>query len=1314
MAAVTQDAEHVRQTLRKLFLGLEINGQKTDYHYYKYSPALSEKFEREGKRKKCNGENEATQDDAINDRTVLYGVPVIREATWEDIALDYQDYSADGTDALRVYEMSLLPMSELDPEEEFLRNYELSDPPRNVSFDKFIRQRMRAECAVYGDLSLRHWYALLTGLDRILGTRSLGLGVITTFIMKYGIPFKQNTRDLSQISEEIVSSTVVLLFEMCLMESILEMNVRLRCEEEKIKNEIRVGTITVNMVQIIRELFLVMLPHPKKINNGLRAVYSWFVKCWGTGCEEVIVLESRGSDDRNSKDVNYVRYKSVQNAYAQLVNTSRFHSDSRRANLKKLEDTLLYAEELSGRRMSMPVFHDLLRHVYTAPFDPTNIGHVVLASLLLSIQTMSGYGRAWVKNVGDDPEKIVQPSESNFISRVCKQTEVNFIRAYDEAEKRGFRIVPPHEMYSSLLRLAKNTSSGMSTTVEVIKTFGPRSEYKEDVIKISSRQKAMVIMREGDKIYSDENLRRKFNTSEWFQTKGSRDVPIKSTRTIYAIHISVLAPQLLLTLPLNEYFAQAGGATTPSAPEIAGKIIIGDLEATGSRVMDASDTYRNTSDESILTLALDYSEYDSHMTAYNFRAGMLSGMRRALSKYHSYRYEGYTVDDMIEFGYGDGRISGTLWNGKRAVFRMWEKDYLQLNKGDIEPPEDAAFKIRTPGVFPIRSLEIASKYASKDGDILVSPWDGSDLAKVSTHLSGENSTLIANSLHNMAIGRIMQEELACRAPGVLNILSEMYVGDDTLFYIATNTNSVSKIDRAIDVIFDTVKKCGHEASAAKTTFLPFSAEKTQTHAKQGIYIPQDRMMVVSSEKPKNIENIQGYMRANVTTYVTKVSRGFSERLARLILMFKASILGYRKLKRTVFDGEYRSRKYHSHIEDGYTLCTVRDPMVLFLPIDWNGYGASPVALNIVNTPELILDMIMIPELTPFAYPLLRLRSMALPVWDETKADKRQIKTETPMALFSKLARPAVVAALSNSYLSSAVRELPLQGLGPHQISKTMLHSALLKEQRARTLLSPGYELDYQKELNKHRANPSIRLSILGEDMAIDAGYAKMFTVRMDAETQSTYVFPDVNLSPSFKMQKYLLGNRNMLKIRMSYVDKIDGILRGDVVMRGFVTSTMILRLLEELGTGHTVEDLSTIFQLMNIESRIAQRLAEYVGRSRIRFDTLKVNKGGIAGDEFSMSLNVCTQEMVDSYVSYPWELQQAERDALVLHASQLLMIRASVGLPPCRLHFEVHPEWKNQVRKARITSRMPPRGKITKLCSDVRNLVATMIERQFL
>ncbi|QCQ85346.1 VP1 [CHeRI orbivirus 2-1] len=1311
MAVVVQRQRIAENAAAKILPGIHFKDGSGATFYYKYSKLYRSK-------EKDSIEDEDVDQSSMHVPKTFYELPVLKEATWKDVLSNVKT-SQESENAINVLIDSAALFGDLDPEEEFIKNYKINsflcaDGNYDRTFD-FVMSRGREECQVYGDLSLKHWSALLVTLSEVESFVPLGLQVMKEFVDRYGEPFHQNTRDLSQIKSETFIVTVVLIFEMCITESFSEFNALFRCKEEGLDNII-FGKLKFKLYEMVRELFILCLPYPKYINNKLRAVYSWFVKCWGVAHEEITVLKSIGGDDRNSKEVSYEGYVKFKNPYREAILHSKFFAKSKKENIDKVREIIEYVKSKTVRVIKTPNILFLLENVYETEFNPKRMNDVLLASYLLSIQTITGYGRAWVKNVGDDPDKMLKPTKDNFVKRLSDMTENYVARAYDEAEKHGYTIVKPESMYSALLRMAKNTSSGMSTSVEVYKTYGPRAEKKQTPIRVVSRQKALVIMREGDKIYAKENIEKNFNSVTSYQSKGQRDVPIKSTRTIYAINISVLAPQLLLTLPINEYFAQVGGSTRPNALEMGGKIIIGDLESTGSRVIDAGDTFRNTSDPGILTLALDYSEYDQHMTMDNFRNGMMNGMRRALMKYHDLRYEGMSVEDLLHAGYGVGRLVGSKWNGKRRVLKMIKDDYLSLQESDRVPPIDAPFKFSPPGVSLIRNLDLV-KRTPKEGDeiVLVSPWDGSDLATVTTHLSGENTTLVWNSVHNYAAGTIIREEVASKVPNTLNVESETYVGDDMLFYTSLMVSPRGDVfDKLLNTIFETISLFGHEASQAKTTFLPFSAEKTQTHAKQGIYIGQDRMMFVSSERRKDIEDVGAYMKANVNVFVTKCSRGFSCDLAHIILCYKTMFVGYRKFKRTIMEGgKMRSRHYDS-IEDGYTLCMVRNPLCLYLPIEWNGYGAHPYALNVVMTPEVFIDCMMMESFRDGMLNIVQISNQSPPAWNETKVDKRSLKTKTSMSLFSKLARKSVSKVLQNEEILKQVHELPLQGFGPTEISHTMMHSALLKEPKARTLLAPNYEVDYQEVYNtwERRAD----LMPQGSDLEISMQYCKIFEIEFAEKIdvfKSKY-FPDVNLSPEFKNQKLIIGNRGSARQRMTYVDQIDSILRSDIIMRGFITSSHILAVLEEIGIGHSAEDYATIFSLMNLDEKVCEKLGNYIARDKIRFDAQKLNKAGAGGDEFSMSLDVCTQSMSNQILEFPFELTTTERDAVNLYASQILMLRAAVGIHKTKMIFKVTEKHKRLVQRVRMQSKLPRRRHIKALCANIRTLSGSIIAQQFI
>nr|AGZ92016.1 RNA polymerase VP1 [Changuinola virus] len=1309
MAATVQGACLVRRIIEQYFKGFQITEKHGTYFAYKFSG-----FTRELRMKRGTKYRRTIQEieDSVNKgNEILHGRKVIVECNWIDLLRMTVDYDI----GLQIYEGSMLPIESIEPEEEFLRNYkrnlEVHEP-----MEKFVEMRAKNETQVFGDLPLKVWYGFVEEYSTYLNHTPAGLKMIRCFLTKYGSPFSQSSRDLAKFENINICYTTPLIFEMCLMESILEFNLIHRMKEENLKN-LEFGDEPVNGINLIREFFYVCIPHPKKINNMLRSPYTWFVKMWGVGANQLQVLRSYGSDDRNSKDIFYEKFITVNNKYEHLIKNSSFYKKSKMENIDKIKESVKYSQDIGKHCEDIKTFQKLINKVYFTPFIPSKISNVILASLLLSIQTMTGYGRAWVKNVGTDEAALMKPSKDNLINEVSDYTRNNFIKAYDEAKKKGEEIVKPENLYTSMLRLARNTSSGFSTEIMINKMFGPTVKRQKELIKIHSRIKALVIFTKGHTVFTPEELHKKYNTVLDYQTKGSRDVPIKSTRTIYSINLSVLIPQLVLTLPLNEYFSRVGGSTHPDYPMIGGKIIVGDLEATGSRVVDAADTFRNSSDGDILTIAIDYSDYDTHLTQYNFRGGMLSGLREVVKQYENYRYEGFTLEQLIEFGYGEGRVARTLWNGKRKVVKVSSEAYMMLDDVDREVRE-----FKPPiGVHPVSTNEVLNSLIKKTSNdhncILVSPTDGSDLALVSTHLSGENSTLVANSMHNMAIGTLIQDNINKRYTGKLSFLSEQYVGDDTLFYCKLHTYNAEEFNDIIINIFDTVKKCGHVASESKTMITPYSVEKTQTHAKQGIYIPQDRMMIISSERRKDIEDVQGYMRSQIHTMVTKVSRGFSHDLATNILMLKTSFIGAWKMKRTVLDEKFRDRHFDSDEEDGFTLIQIRDPLTLFIPVAWNGYGAHPAALNIVMSEDIFIDSQIMPHLDGIMKELLLIANSCSPHWNETEADSRQVMPETKMSFFSKMARPAVQIALNNVEIMNEVEKLPLGDFSPNRISRTMMHSALLKEQSARTLLTGGYELEYQNKLNGWLQNNECGDFIVNNQTGeITTNFSKLFNITYgNIIIDEPKKFPDQNLSPAFFLQKSSIGQRMSTRLRMSYIDRIDSILRKDVVMRGFITANTIINILEKIGNTHTAIDLTTLFCLMNIEFKVAEELAMYLTSEKVRFDALKLLKRGMCGDEFSMSLNVATQHMIDTYVQMPYEFTKTEADVMSLYISQLIMLRCALGLQKrkIQIHADENMKQKYKLRVQRFKIHAP-RLRLIKKLIDINRLSVRQLENQFI
>lgn len=419
--------------------------------------------------------------------------------------------------AFEIYINSILPWKELDPEEEFLRNYRVSRDKTEVEL--FIEFRAKNEMQIYGDIPVKVWCCFIMEMSVEFKHTPLGMQVMADFVNRFDSPFHQGNRDLSNLEDFRVAYTTPLLFEMCCMECILEFNIKMRMCEENI-TALEFGDIKVDPIGLLREFFILCLPHPKKINNMLRAPYSWFVKMWGVGADPIVVLYSAAGDDRNSKDVFYDKFRTEHNRYKNLFR-SAFYNESRRMNEEKVQEAIKYSQKLGSHERGLPIFEKMLKSVYTTPFHPHKSTNIILASFLLSIQTITGYGRAWVKNTSTDFEKQLKPQSSNLVQDVSDLTREYFKQAYNEARERREEIVKPEDLYTSMLRLARNTSSGFSTEIHVKKRFGPRLRERE-LIKITSRIKALVIFTKGHVVFTDEELRKKYNSVELYQTRIKR------------------------------------------------------------------------------------------------------------------------------------------------------------------------------------------------------------------------------------------------------------------------------------------------------------------------------------------------------------------------------------------------------------------------------------------------------------------------------------------------------------------------------------------------------------------------------------------------------------------------------------------------------------------------------------------------------------------------------------------------------------------------------------------------------------------------
>lgn len=125
-----------------------------------------------------------------------------------------------------------------------------------------------------------------------------------------------------------------------------------------------------------------------------------------------------------------------------------------------------------------------------------------------------------------------------------------------------------------------------------------------------------------------------------------------------------------------------------------------------------------------------------------------------------------------------------------------------------------------------------------------------------------------------------------------------YVGDDRIEVYKIRRHLDGKaFDELKHDMFTVVKESGHVINPSKV-FVGFGfVEYRQTHGLRGALIPKDQIMLISSEKAKFIDNVQGFLQSYRCMLMTKISRGFSVALIQRIYWYTALIVSKFSLKR---------------------------------------------------------------------------------------------------------------------------------------------------------------------------------------------------------------------------------------------------------------------------------------------------------------------------------------------------------------------------------------------------------------------------------
>lgn len=438
---------------------------------------------------------------------------------------------------------------------------------------------------------------------------------------------------------------------------------------------------------------------------------------------------------------------------------------------------------------------------------------------------------------------------------------------------------------------------------------------------------------------------------------------MKGTRTIYPIQLSGIVASLAVTSHIIRYGTSSLGSFHPKDDDFAASISSGFDESIGSRIIDDMDLVHFSGNPHVFIIGLDYGEYDSHCTWKNFRQPIIAGLKKAFADDRT-TFCGWTRNDLIEHAHGEGRMHGTLWDVGRRVVRANKKRVdMEIkralgykNIGDDTVSNDSGLGsgsdevvnhrgvIRAPngGIAgpPLRPATVGvvgvpfdvSDFEDAHGDILICSTEGHDFSLLESHGSGELTTLLFNSVSNLAIGDVIYEDRRMR--NIFDIQYRRVVGDDRIEIARIKTDrgilSLENYEYGMRRMIEGSWDSGHVINWNKMLFFHGFCEYRQTHCLRGVYIPKDQIMLISSEKTKYVDDVQSLMSSFASLLRTKISRGFKIELAWRIFWFvvfshtRISLKNYDlregriKLRPTNAEGWVQDRKRTFLVPNMYT------------------------------------------------------------------------------------------------------------------------------------------------------------------------------------------------------------------------------------------------------------------------------------------------------------------------------------------------------------------------------------------------------------
>nr|APG79087.1 RdRp [Hubei reo-like virus 14] len=740
---------------------------------------------------------------------------------------------------------------------------------------------------------------------------------------------------------------------------------------------LRFGSSTVDLLSICDELALRVCVSPKIIIKEIRNFLTLCVRRAGIFSSNPSYLMHKDSDPERGNPSSVFQIVDAPAALVSKFVTPSFLSalEEGKKVLKDLK--LIKLLTLCERLLSCTLINGKEGYV--------SIDHFVAASgFLMGVMSIAGYGRgfkfaATPRSRPDNPEK--------YASMGIEVKEI-INEIHEAACKKGFIPVNDDDWVSSCMAYWKSTSSGMRPVPLNVNIDG-----KVTSVKVS--RKLAVGTSLGMDLFKRNSLSKKMDINNPGKT-GVRDVPYKLTRLIYVVPLPTLHAMVAVASHMVRYVSSSDVTSTRvGRPFTCDHIASGSDDTTGVRLADNVSTLLASGTEFYISYDCDFSNFDSSCVATNFRRPLIDGLK-SLGIDNVYGPDKIPYSEMVDYAFGDGYIHNTYWDVGRQPLWVLKPD---------TPVEEQSSMIRKYSLVSITTqktnVTISSLHGSKfmnpettyyitENDIepvdmekffIGSRQDGRDLALLTSEASGELTTLMMNSIANLAAQNIFLKRIKETKFGrCVRAVTQKAIGDDVTILLKIDSHEFSSEDVEDFIVF-TAKvfdQCGFILSVPKTHLSIFSAEFVQTYCNLGIYQPKDQIMIIPSEKPRVIDSPPEFLQSLKRLYLSKISRGFSHNFSFLSLLYQARHIQKFDMRRFKMDlmpaKEMRadtrspcilSRPLHvSKIHESLTSVKKSGSYEfselflsshwLFLPPSAGGVGLNALCLNLVNTPAFYL------------------------------------------------------------------------------------------------------------------------------------------------------------------------------------------------------------------------------------------------------------------------------------------------------------------------------------------------------------------------